>query len=75
MLYIYDLITLKNEGNTLYIDAAQINTIEKLIRLHYDLDINFEGLDVIFNLLNQIDSLQQEIKRLNNKLTFYTQNT
>ena len=73
-LSVYELIELKDVDNSMHINADQINTIEKLMRLHYDLDINFEGLDVILNLLHQIDNLQQEVKHLNNKLTFYTQN-
>ncbi len=66
----YELIQLDNSQG---IPVEQINTIEKMIRLHYDLDINFEGLQAVHNLLNQIDELQGEIRRLNNRLDFYNQ--
>jgi len=42
-----------------------------LMRLHYELDVNFEGLDIINNLLNRIDELKQDISRLKNRLEFY----
>ena len=67
----YDLIHITTIDNSAYIDMDQIRIIEKLIRLHYHLDINFEGLDVVVNLLNQITDLQNEITNLNNKLEFY----
>ncbi len=66
----YELIQLDNNQG---IPVEQINTIEKMIRLHYDLDINFEGLQAVHNLLNQIDELQEEVRRLNNRLDFYNQ--
>ena len=46
----FELIELIQENDDKYIDESQINTIEKLIRLHYDLNINLEGLDVVVNL-------------------------
>ncbi len=67
----YDLINIKIIDNSKHIETEQINNIERLIRLHYHLNINFEGLDVVVNLLNQIDNLQTEINELNNKLEFY----
>lgn len=67
----YELIQIKTIDNLAHIDLDQIRAIEKLIRLHYHLNINFEGLDVVINLLNQIDNLQSEINSLNNKLDFY----
>lgn len=62
-------IIVKNEG--LYIHSEHIKELEKMMRLHYDLDINFEGVDAIYNLLNQVESLKEEITLLQNKLRFY----
>lgn len=56
-----------------YLYPAQLNLLEKLVRMHYDLDVNLEGLDVARNLLQQVDDLQQEVLRLKNKLRFYEQ--
>lgn len=63
-----EIITTKEE---LYIQTTQISSVEKLIRLHYELDINIEGIQVVHNLLKQVESLQKEIVDLNNRLSFY----
>ena len=58
------------EGNH-FIDPAQLEEVEKLVRLHYDLNINFEGIDVINYLLQQLNKMDHEITELKNKLRFY----
>ena len=45
-----------------YLSHEDLKELEKLIRLHYELGINMEGIDVISNLLKQITDLQQELK-------------
>ena len=66
-----ELIHIINKKNNWFIHISQIKQVETLMRLHFDLEINFEGLDAISNLLNQVESLQQEVKLLQNKLNFY----
>ncbi len=51
-----------------YISNEQLKEVEKMIRFHYDLNINIEGIDVISNLLNQIHDLRQELNTAKNKL-------
>ncbi|MCL7762106.1 chaperone modulator CbpM [Polaribacter sp. Z014] len=67
----YELIEVIAENDDNYIKITQITEVEKMIRLHYDLNINLEGVDAIYNLLNQVDSLKKEINNLQNKLNFY----
>ena len=67
----YELIEIIVTENEDFIKITQINEVEKMIRLHYDLNINLEGVDAIYNLLNQVDSLKKEITDLQNKLRFY----
>ncbi len=67
----YELVEIQEENSIKHIKAYQINKIEKIIRLHFDLNINFEGLDVILNLLNRINELEQENNYLKKKLQFY----
>jgi hypothetical protein len=45
--------------------------IEKMIRMHHELDINIEGIDTIFNLLKKIETLQEELIITKNKLRVY----
>ena len=43
----------------------------KFVRFYYDLDINLEGIKTINYLLQRIESLQNEIVVLKNRLRFY----
>ena len=67
----YELIEITISESDNYLQTNQLNDVEKMMRLHYDLDINFEGIDAIYNLLKQVESLQSEITTLRNKLNFY----
>ncbi len=58
-------------GDTRYIHESQLQEIEKIIRLYYDLDINLEGIETVIYLLNRIHEMQEEITRLRNNLSFY----
>lgn len=53
-----ELITI--DGNT-YIHTEYIEKVEKMIRLHLDLSINIEGIDVILQLLKKNEILQNEL--------------
>jgi hypothetical protein len=70
-LHEYDLIEITITDNTNYLKTNQLNDVEKMMRLHYDLDINIEGIDAIYNLLKQVEDLQSQIITLRNKLNFY----
>ena len=67
----FDLIEIVTIQETQCIYKTQIKDIEKMIRFHYELDINIEGIDAIYNLLKQVESLKDEINELNNKLNLY----
>lgn len=45
--------------------------LEKFIRLHYDLDINIEGLQAVHHLLEQIEVLQQQNRALKERLQLF----
>lgn len=54
-----------------YLPQNQLKEVEKMMRMHYDLDINMEGIDVIAHLLKRINHLQQELKVTQNRLRLY----
>lgn len=54
-----------------YLAHEQLKDLEKLMRLHFELDINMEGIDVISNLLLQIDNLKKELIATQNKLSLF----
>ena len=53
---------------THYLAKEQISEVEKMIRMHYDLDINVEGIEAISHLLRRISTLQEELTALKNRL-------
>ncbi|HZM14045.1 MAG TPA: chaperone modulator CbpM [Bacteroidales bacterium] len=54
-----------------YIRESQLNDLEKIVRLYYDLDINIEGIDTVINLLQRMQDMQHEIALLKNRLRLY----
>ncbi len=67
----FDLIPVYKEAEEPMIEASAIPQVEKIMRLHFDLNINLEGIDVIINLLQQIETLQEEITQLKRRLSLY----
>ena len=70
-LHEYELVEITITDNEDYLKTTQLNDVEKMMRLHYDLDINLEGIDAIYNLLKQVEDLQSQIVALKNKLNSY----
>ena len=62
------LISITSVEQSAYISADEIQKLEKLIRLHYDLDINLEGIETIYYLLEKVEQMQKEILHLKNKI-------
>ncbi len=54
-----------------YIHQDQIANLEKIIRLHNELNVNLEGIDVVFNLLEKERELRNELIALKNRLRLY----
>ena len=64
----YGLIEFVSVEKTFCIHQDKIADVEKMIRLHQELQLNFEGIDAVFNLLNKIDSLKSELITTQNRL-------
>lgn len=54
-----------------FIHSDQLNRLEKIMRLYHDLELNLEGIDVIFHLLEQQEALNKEVKELRSRLRLY----
>ena len=65
------LIEISTIEQTGFIDAGQLQQLEKFLRFYYDLDINLEGIETITQLLQRINSMQEEIISLRNRLRLY----
>lgn len=67
----HGLIEITRINDDSFIDHDHLKNVEKLVRLHYDLDINLEGIEAITYLLNRVKNMQQEILSLKNRLRLY----
>lgn len=72
-LHNYGLIKIIILEEDEYLQPEQLPAVEKMIRLHYDLKVNLEGIDIIANLLDKIEVLQQNLTTTQNKLRLYQQ--
>lgn len=64
----FGLVKVFEIENEQYFASDELALVEKMLRLHYELGINMEGLDAIANLLRQIEALQQELIIAKNRL-------
>ena len=66
-----EITTIKETG---FIDAGQLQQLEKIVRFYYELDINLEGIETITHLLRRMTSMQDEMIALKNRLRLYEDN-
>ena len=65
------LVKVIKVNEALYIENDQLPTLEKYIDFHYTLGINLEGIETISHLLQRLNTLQEEVSQLKNKLNFH----
>jgi hypothetical protein len=70
----YGLIEIVRIEESGFIPESRITELEKFSRMHFDLDINLEGIEAITHLLQRLNQMQQEIKMLKNRLNLYVEN-
>ena len=62
------LIDVQHIEQESYIHTEKINDLEKILRIHHELNVNVEGIDVVFNLLQKQRALHEELTILKNRL-------
>ena len=65
------LISIETKETIKFIEKDKIGEVEKMIRFHQDLNLNLEGIDVVFNLLQKVDELEQELQSVKNRLRLF----
>ena len=58
------LLKTQTEDNIKYLLYEELPAFERFANWHYDLEVNMPGLEVIHHLLQQINSLREENRRL-----------
>jgi len=51
-----------------YIPEDELRKLERMIRLHNELEINVAGIEAITHLLQRIEQMQEEMRILRNRL-------
>ncbi|MFL9837317.1 chaperone modulator CbpM [Flavobacterium sp. ST-75] len=67
----YNLVKVVTIEQEECLPVGEVSEAERMIRLHNELNINMEGLDAVFHLLQKMKNMQTEIEGLKNRLRFY----
>lgn len=65
------LIEIVSMENELYVHQDKLHQVDRIIRIHRELNVNIEGVDVVFNLLEKVDKLQIELEKMQSRLRLY----
>jgi chaperone modulatory protein CbpM len=65
------MIEISTIEKTEFINQTQLPILEKIVRLHDELEINLEGIESIIHLLMRMNALIDENMKLKNKLRIY----
>ena len=64
----FEIVSIERSGNREMIEIEELPNLEKMVRLHKELEINPQGLQAVHHLLKQVTNLQDEILVLRRKL-------
>ena len=62
------LIAITIRDGAVLLAAEELPALEKFVRWHYEMAINFEGIEALAHLLQRMDGLQEENRVLRNRL-------
>ncbi len=65
------LLQTETVGESVFVPVGQLSHLEKLVKWHYEMDINIEGLETITHLLSRLDHMHHQIVNLSNRLSRY----
>lgn len=64
----YEVIQIILIGDEPHLPEQELPILEKMIRMHQELEINPQGLQAIYHLLEKVSGLQEEVIALNRRL-------
>jgi chaperone modulatory protein CbpM len=62
------LIGMTIRDGAILLPTDELPALEKFVRWHYELAINFEGIEALAHLLQRMNGLQEENRILRNKI-------
>ena len=64
----YELLNIRRRPGRSDIHYTQLPNLERMLRLHRDLDINIEGIQSVLYLLEKMDVMREELMTLRRRL-------
>lgn len=58
------LIRIRRQDEQTMIAFDEMPRVERFIRMHYELEINLPGLETVDYLLQKVEALQEELRRI-----------
>ena len=65
------LIEIVVEEDDKYIEYDYLHELEQFVRWHQELEINMEGIEALYHMLQKVQELQEDVERLRGELKFY----
>jgi chaperone modulatory protein CbpM len=62
------LVEIRMVDHSAFVPENQLQKLEKMIRMHHELEINVAGIEAITYLLERIEALQEDMRLLRNRL-------
>jgi chaperone modulatory protein CbpM len=62
------LLEIQIIDETSYISGERLRELEKMIRMHHELEINIAGIEAITHLLQRVEQMQEELRVLRNRV-------
>ncbi len=69
------LVEISVIDQTEYIPETELQKLERMIRMHQELDINVAGIEAITHLLQRVEAIQEEVRNIKNRLRLYEGNS
>lgn len=65
------LLEIETLEDSLFLHKDRLHEVDRIIRIHRELNVNIEGVDVVLNLLNRMEKLKDELSRVQSRLRLY----
>lgn len=62
------LVHLKVVDKVTYLPENELQKLERMIRMHHELEINIAGIEAINHLLERVEQMQEEMRVLRNRV-------
>lgn len=65
------LLRITTVNQTTFIPQSELPRLERMVRLHQELEINVAGIEAISHLLDRVSALKEDMRQLRNRLSIY----